>query len=416
MVTDRAHLSVGGCCEDRGMQTVTDAQRRARLGVRQALASPVASVEEVVDSVVCLHSTEAPSVYLSAIARSRASRADVARALYDDRTVVKQLAMRRTLFGFPRDLLPAVWGSAAARVAAQQRARVAKEVEAHGIAKRGDAWLTRTAGTIVRTLAEHGPATTAELRGLIPPLGRTIEMAPGKAYGGSFPIGPRVLTVVAAEGRIVRGANEGDWRLSRPRWTLTEEWLGGARGDLSGAPATHTDPATGYAALVGRWLRQFGPGTEDDLVWWLGATRSAVRGALADVGAVEVGLTDGVGYLLPDDLSDVPEPEPWAALLPVLDPATMGWKHRGFYLDPDDRPYLFDTNGNGGSTAWWCGRIVGCWVQDPDGVVVVVPRGDPGSEAIAALQCQADRLTAWLAGDKVSTVYASLQMRSALLP
>ena len=120
--------------------------------------------------------------------------------------------------------------------------------------------------------------------------------------------------------------------------------------------------------------------------------------------------------MLPDDVDDSPEPEPWAALLPVLDPTTMGWKHRDFYLDPEDRPYLFDTNGNGGSTAWWCGRIVGCWVQDPDGVVVVVPRGDVGAEASAALQVEAERLTTWLAGAKVSTVYSSLQMKSAPLP
>ncbi len=135
-----------------------------------------------------------------------------------------------------------------------------------------------------------------------------------------------------------------------------------------------------------RWLHSFGPGTEADLVWWLGATKGAVRRALADLGAVEVSLAEGPGYLLPDDLDDLPEPEPWAALLPVLDPTTMGWKQRDFYLDPEDRPFLFDTNGNAGTTAWWCGRVVGCWVQDPDGAVVVVPRGDPGSEALAALQ------------------------------
>ena len=37
--------------------------------------------------------------------------------------------MRRTLFVFPRDLLPAAWGSASARVAGAERARLAKEVE-----------------------------------------------------------------------------------------------------------------------------------------------------------------------------------------------------------------------------------------------------------------------------------------------
>ena len=135
--------------------------------------------------------------------------------------------------------------------------------------------------------------------------------------------------------------------------------------------------------LVERWLRTFGPGTEADLVWWLGATKGAVRRALGELGAVEVGLGDGVGYLLPDDLDDVPEPEPWAALLPVLDPTTMGWKQRDFYLADDDVPHLFDSNGNAGTTAWWDGRIVGCWVQDDDGVVSVVLRHDVGSDGAA---------------------------------
>ena len=87
------------------------------------------------------------------------------------------------------------------------------------------------------------------------------------------------------------------------------------------------------------------------------------------------------GYLLPDDLDDEPEPEPWAALLPVLDPATMGWKERDFYLDAADVPYLYDTNGNGGTTAWWNGRIVGCWVQDEDGVRGRRAADDAGADA-----------------------------------
>jgi hypothetical protein len=152
------------------------------------------------------------------------------------------------------------------------------------------------------------------------------------------------------------------------------------------------------------------------MVWWLGATKAAVRRALADLDAVGVALDHGVGYVLPDDVDDVPEPEPWAALLPVLDPTTMGWKQRDFYLAPEDRPFMFDTNGNGGTTAWWCGRVVGCWVQDPDGVVVVVPRGDIGPDARAALDAEARRLTDWLEGAKVSTVYSSPLMKSALLP
>ena len=45
---------------------------------------------------------------------------------------------------------------------------------------------------------------------------------------------------------------------------------------------------------------------------------------------------------------------------------------RDFYLDPRLTPYLFDSNGNGGSTAWVNGRVVGCWVQDEAGRVRVI--------------------------------------------
>ncbi len=387
------------------MQKVSDAQRRARLGDRHALATPTTGVAGAVEQMTCLHATEPASVYLSAFARSGASRADIEHALYVERAVVKQLAMRRTLFAFPRDLLPAVWGSASARVAAQIGARLAKEVEANGIAADGPSWVTRTSEAVLRCLREGGPATTAELREQVPVLGERLEMAPGKSYGGSFPVGPRLLSTLAAGGRVLRGPNEADWQVSRPRWVLTEQWLGG--------PARPLEPGAGYLALVERWLRTFGPGTEADLVWWLGATKTAVRRALAELGAVEVALEEGVGHLLPDDLDDVPEPEPWGALLPVLDPTTMGWRQRRFYLDDEDVPHLFDSNGNAGTTAWWQGRVVGCWVQDPDGVVEVLLRHDVGSEGRRVLADEAERLTGWLGGRRVVTVYPSALMRSA---
>ncbi len=399
---------VGGDWHDRLMRTISQEQRRARLATRHRLATRADSVEATVRAMTCLHATEPASVYLSAFARAEVSTADIDRALYEDRSVAKQLAMRRTLFAFPRDLLPSAWSSASERVAKQLRPRLAKEVEAAGIAKRGDAWISRTYDAVLRTLTDDGPATTAELRERVPKLGVRLEIAPGKKYGGVFPIAPRVLGTLGATGQIMRGTNAGDWRSSRPRWTLTEEWLG--------EPVERTDEAAGYAELVRRWLHTFGPGTEADIVWWLGATKGAVRRALGDVGAVEVGLAEGQGYLLPDDLDDVPEPEPWAALLPTLDPTTMGWKERDFYLSPEDKPFLFDTNGNAGTTAWWGGRIVGCWVQDDDGTVRVVQRDDVGAEGKAALDVEAERLTGWLAGTRVLSVYSSQQMKSARLP
>jgi len=222
--------------------------------------------------------------------------------------------------------------------------------------------------------------------------------------GGEFPIAPRVLSTLAADGAVVRGRNDAGWKVSRPLWTAVEEWL-------SVPPAKLSEQA-GYAELVRRWLWTFGPGTEADVVWWLGATKGAVRRALADVGAVAVELADGSSaWLHPDDTAQIEEPEPWAMLLPALDPTTMGWRQRGFYLG-EHAERIFDANGNAGPTAWWDGRIVGGWTQEDDGTVVVVEADRLPRAAKKPLAVEAERLTAWLDGDVVRTIYQSPLVRA----
>jgi hypothetical protein len=386
------------------MRLISDDQRRARLARRHGLAEPVGSAAAAAEAMTCLHATEPASVHLAAFARSGAGIGDVDAALYEERSVVKQLAMRRTVFAFPRALLPAVWGSAAARVATQQRAQLARDVVKAGITRHGERWVEETTSAVLATLRAQGPMTTAQLRAAHPVLGERLVVSPGKSYGGEFPIAPRVLTTLAASGAIVRGDNDGGWKTSRPRWTVTTDWV-----DV-GPPL---DEAAGYAALVRCWLRTFGPGTEADIVWWLGATKSAVRRALVDVEAVEVRLGHGSGWLLPDDLAEVDPVEPWAALLPALDPTTMGWKERSFYLG-DHAGRLFDANGNAGPTAWWCGRIVGGWTQESDGTVRVVPAERLGRAATRALATEADRLTELLDGDVVKSIYQSPLVRASV--
>lgn len=388
---------------------VGDAERRARLARRHGIAPAhrQATIEDAVAAMTALHATEPATVHLSLAARvDGITPVDVDRSVYEQRTVVKQLAMRRTLFVFPAELLPAVLGSASARVARSERRRVLGDVEADGRTDDPDAWLEDVRGALRAQLADGGAMTSTELREAVPELAGTVVVAPGTTYGGPVPLGPRVLTVLGAEGLVVRGPNTSHWRVSRPAWALMDAWLGSAPEPL--------DAHDGWAELVRRWLWTFGPGTEADLVWWLGATKTIVRRALAAVEAVAVTLDRGEeGWLLPDDVDPVEPVEAWAALLPVLDPTTMGWKVRDAYLDPDDAPQLFDRNGNAGTTAWWDGRIVGCWVQDDDGRVHLGLRGDPGAEARAALQVEADRLTTWLDGVRVGTVYPSPAMKAA---
>jgi Winged helix DNA-binding domain len=385
---------------------IDDRERRARLGVRHGLALHVADTLAAARAMTCLHATEPASVHLAAWARSGASRDEIDRALYVDRSVVKQLAMRRTVFAFPRELLPAVWGSASARVAAQQRRRMAKEMESTGIARDGVAWAEEHLALVEQLIEAEGPLTTAQVRGALPALDAKVTRGKG-SYQADVAVAASVLVTLAASGVVVRGENDGGWKLSRPRWTSAAQWLGEAPEPLP--------EQEGYAALVAAWLSSFGPGTEADLVWWLGSTKAAVRRALADVEAVAVSLDGGaVGWVLPGDVEPVADPGPWAALLPALDPTTMGWKERDFQLG-SLAGKVFDVNGNGGPSAWVDGRIVGVWCQRDDGAVeVVLAEDDVPPAGRAALDAKAAELTAWLDGDVVRSIYLSPLAREHL--
>jgi hypothetical protein len=383
-------------------------ERTARLARRHRLAPGhrADDVAEAARSIVCLHGTDPATVFLSSWARAEdMTVAGLERALYADRSLVKHLAMRRTLFVFPRETLPFAQAGASARVAEAERRRLVRDVEAAGLRRDGARWLRDAGRRVLAALADGREATARELRAEVPLLDGAIAYGEGRSWGGKAPVGPRVLTVLSAEGRIVRASNDGAWTTSRPRWTAMGAWLGE---ELARPP-----PAEGVARLVEGWLRAFGPGTAADLKWWLGSTVTAVRRALADVDAVEVDLGDGrTGYVLPGDVEPSGRVAPWAALLPPLDPTTMGWAERDWYLGPH-RAQLFDTSGNAGPTAWWDGRIAGGWRQRETGEVVVHLLEDVGAEGRRALDEEAARLTGWLGGTRVLARFPSPLLKTA---
>src|SRR5262245_41712894 len=310
------------------MRTVDIAERRARLA-RRHLLSPAHRAGDglsCTDALVCLHATDTATTYLALWARvGGVAVADIDKAMYADRSLVKHLCMRRTLFVFRSDLFGVVQAAASDRVADQETRRLAKEVEKAGLFEDGGAWLAAASAAALEGLDTLGEATSTELRAAVPLLEGSIEYAPDKTWGGRISVGPRVLTCLSAQGEVVRATNRGPWHVSRPSWSRTSTWLGFT-------PAQVPERAA-RAQVVERWLRAFGPATLTDLKWWLGSTITAARAALADVGAVEVDVEGaGPGWLHPDDLEVETPVEPWAALLPALDPSTMGWSERDWYL------------------------------------------------------------------------------------
>ena len=376
------------------MRRVDAEERRARLARRHRL-TPTSRAQDVCDavrSVVAFHSSDPASVFLSAWTRTQ--ELEIRRlesALYAERTLVRMLAMRRTLFVVPRELVPVVDAAASQAVAANERRKLEKFIDESGVSDDPAAWLAAAGAAALAALEARGEASTSELAGDHPLLAERLRVGLGTRWEADVGAASRVLLLLAAEGKIVRGRPRGGWTASQYRWVPIER-LG---------PLERPEPGDARAELLRRYLAAFGPVTETDMRWWTGWSARNARAALASVRHAEVDLDGAVGYVLRDDLEPEPREVPSAALLPALDPTTMGWKLRDWYLGPHVEA-VFDRNGNAGPTVWWGGRVVGGWAQRRDGEIVYRLLEDLGEDAERTIEVEGERLAAWLGDVRVT--------------
>ncbi|WCD96363.1 winged helix DNA-binding domain-containing protein [Streptomyces sp. HUAS 31] len=380
-----------------GVRYIGTAERRARLGLRHRLTGATRAEDPagVADSLVALHGTDPATVYLAVGARladPAKTVAETERALYEDRTLVRMHGMRHTVFVFPTELTAVVHASTGLAVAARERASLIKSMAKAGAPDA--AWLAEVEESTLAALARRGQATAAELAQDEPRLRERFVYAAGKSYEGVHTVSTRLLRVLGVEGKVVRGRPLGSWTSSQFRWAVAPEH-------------PELDTSAAQAELLRRWLTVCGPATEADLKWWTGWKVTEVRRALTAIGAEAVSVDEGTGYVVQGDAGPADGPaEPWAALLPGLDPTAMGWQQRDWYLAPELRPSLFDGSGNVGPTVWWNGRVVGGWAQRGDGEIVWRLLADLGSEerqaAETAIAAQAERLRGWVGAARVT--------------
>ncbi|MGF0118040.1 winged helix DNA-binding domain-containing protein [Promicromonospora sp. Marseille-Q5078] len=411
---------------------ITGEQRRRRLVVRQLAlgvdrpGAPAATTpEEVTRRLVALHATEAPSVHLAVLARVPGLTLDDVRdALFARRSLVKVLAMRRTMFVVPRDVVPVVHAAASAAVARRLRTRLLKELATLPTdppVADPEGLLAAAEAQVRAALVEQGPLDGAQLSRAVPLLRTAFLPTTDKAWDVRRTMTSPLLSLLSAEGAVVRGEPRGAWTSPRHVWSPMTDWF------PDGIPELDEDAARIELARV--WLDAFGPATIVDLRWWTGWNLGQARRAVAalDVREVEVevgapggdaAVADGV-VLRSTDLDEALDPAlddlvaGHAALLPTLDPTTMGWTARDWYLGPH-RPQLFDSAGNAGATVWWQGRVVGAWAVRPGGDVVWRLLEDVGTDGEAAVAAEAARITRVLGGSSFTPGYVTPLYRELL--
>ena len=268
------------------MLRVDVAERRRRLGIRHAL-SPAARAGDPVEAVrrvVALHATDPASVFLAAWARTDSvAPAAIAEALYEQRTLVRMLGMRRTMFVVPADLMAVIEESTMGRIASAQRQLLVKHLRELTAIRDPEPWLADVERSVLRALdARGGTATAEQLARDEPRLRTSLVMAQGKPYEARQNITGRVLLLLGAQGHIVRGPPTGSLLSQRYQWALTRQWLPVAGEALP--------PPQARAELARRWLIAFGPAPLADLRWWTGWTAADVKQAVADLHVREVDL------------------------------------------------------------------------------------------------------------------------------
>lgn len=347
--------------------------------------------------MVALHASDPIAPYLSAWARVASLEvADLETALYDERSLWRMHAMRRTLFVVPTDEAAAFLAGATRQAADRERRRVLRWLEASLRNADPAEYFASARGAALDVLADGAEWTTESLVSEVAALQVPIQTGSGK-WSVEVSLGSRLLIVLAMEGEIVRARPAGSWRSSQYGWAAARPWFGHVPDSIDARGARQQ--------ITRRYLEVFGPVTLQDLRWWSGWTSKHSEQALQDAEAEAVVLEDGRSAFVSagDADADTPATES-VALLPGLDPTPMGWKDRGWFMGRHATA-LTDGRGNVGPTVWLDGRIVGGWGQQPDGIVAVRLLEEVDRAARARIDVESASLATWLDGAVVVPRY-----------
>ena len=231
------------------MRRIPVDERRARLGVRHALA-PGPRRGDVVDAaraVVGLHGTDPASTFLAALARTpgathRRRRARAVRRPHPgagsrDAAHAVRRAARARRHRAGRRRAPTSDASSARSSRRCSSSPRSPTIPARGsIAPRRRRWpRCDGAGEIIST----------ELAAADPLLGTRVEIAPGTKYATTASVASRLLTLLSAEGQVVRTRPRGGWTSTQFRWATLDDWIGHVE---------RPDTATASSEMAQAWL------------------------------------------------------------------------------------------------------------------------------------------------------------------
>jgi hypothetical protein len=352
---------------------------------RQGLAQRARAQEwmDVVRRICGLHAQVHSSAELTLSARvDRLGSEVVARALWEDRTLVKTWAMRGTLHLLPADELALYAG---AQGVLKPRYEQASWRKAFGMTS-AEAVAVLDA---IRKALDGPPLTRDELADAVTELLGDVHL--GESVRGSFGTMPKLA---AFRGDVVFAPSKGQ----RVRFTRPDRWLGE---DWKPAPAKEA-----MAWVLRRHLAAYGPITRESFARWFGMPSAAQAGRIiASLGdeVAPVRLPGGQEcWMLRADVADAAAAEPAGAvaLLPGFDQYVVAAPREDSPVLPAAfKGRVYRPQGWLSPVLLVDGRIEGVWRQERKGrrlSLTIEPFQGVDGAVAAKAQGQARRLAAFL--------------------
>ena len=197
------------------------------------------------------------------------------------------------------------------------------------------------------------------------------------------------------QGKLIRGTPVKGWKDRRNNYALFRNYFP----DVNLEKYSEADAIN---FLVKKYLKTYGPSTENDISWWCGIGKRKVRAALEkiedEIKKVKISEIEPEFLILKSDIEKlkkiIPFKENLVVLLPMLDPYIMGYKDRERYIDSEYYNHAFDRSGNATSTIILNGNIIGVWdaVEKPEPMIKLFLFKEINEEVNKILRIKANML------------------------
>jgi uncharacterized protein YcaQ len=346
-------------------------------------AAPEAMLD-VVSRIGGLHAQVMSSAELTLHARvDGLEREAVAKALWEDRTLVKLWAMRGTLHLLPAAELDTWLGALGTYDHYLKKAWLkAFDITEEQLEELIDA---------IGVALDGRPLTREELGAAV----ARIAGEPGLADKVQGSWGP-YLKPASFRGRLCFGPNDGQ----KVTFTRPDSWLG--------RELALPEPDEALREVTRRHLGAFGPAAREDLARWWSVQPARARRMLEALGeeAVEVDVDGTAGWMLREHAEEAAGEEPpkrVVRLLPGFDMWVIGAaRDAAALLDPAEKKRVYRNQGWISPVLLVNGRMDGVWKHERKGkrlTVTIEPFGKLPKWARKETEAEAERLAGFLGGE-----------------